>query len=146
MTQELRPLIRLAKMAVDERQRGLAGVIRRIADLEARRRELALALDREQRVARDADAVVHAAYAGYAVRAVEQDRQLASALANAEAEVRPAQDAVHAAHRELRKLELAQQRRDRRRAEAEARREQAILDEIGAQRHRRDGSPHGVGR
>lgn len=131
MAHDLHSLIRLAKSRVDERQRHLANLLRRSEDQEAHRVALDHRLAQERLAARSDPVLAGLAYGAFACEAVARRGRLSADIAVIEGHIDTARDGLSSAYRELRTLETAQERRDRQRATAAARAEQAALDEIG---------------
>lgn len=134
---DLSGLIRVAQSTVDDRRRALAGFLRRAEDLNEARTALDRELEQERTAARDGGGHTAAWFGPYVALAMARRRGIDEALAAVEGEITTARSTLGEAFRELRALELTEEARERRRAEAAARRERDILDEIGMQRHRR---------
>lgn len=135
MTHELHSLIRLARSRVDERQRHLAGLLRRADDLEAHRVALEHRLAQERLAVGSDPVLAGLAYGAFVCEAVARRERLAGEIAASEGHIDTARDGLSSAYRELRTLETSQERRDRQRTAAAARAEQAALDEIGLTAH-----------
>jgi flagellar export protein FliJ len=135
MGRELHTLIRLARFAVDDRKRLLAGLLRRAEAIAAEQAALSRQITAEQAVARAAPELAGSAYPGFAQAALRRRGQLAQAQEAVDAEIAGARERLAEAYRQARTLETAQQQRDQRRAAAAARLEQATLDAIGQQVH-----------
>lgn len=134
MAADLHGVIRIAKSTVDDRRRALANVLRKAEDLAEQRLALEREVLNEGRLA--CDASQSALYLGaYAASAMDRERRLDQELAAVEREIDGARGELGDAFRELRALELTEEARQRRRAEAAVRKERAALDEIGLQRH-----------
>ena len=133
MAKDLGGLIRLHAWHVDEKRRQLGDLLRRVADLEARAAALEEELEAEQRTAAAAPVEAGFLYGNYAVAVIERRHDLAEALAEAERAVADVREALRAAHRELKKYEIAKAGRDRRAAEERELREQIVLDDLGIQ-------------
>jgi len=133
MGNDLRNLIRLHDWRVEERQRALADLLRVVAALEAKVRQLEEDLARERQAAAEAPGEIGIYYGGFAKAAIARRRVLEGAIAEAEREVEAARDRLREAYRELKKYDVAQAQREVRRAAERDRREQLFLDEIGIQ-------------
>ncbi len=133
---DLHGLIRLTRHQVDERRRALGAKLRALHDLEEQSRRLEERLVAEQDVAarRPEFAITYGAFADGVNLARER---LAQSITRAELEVQVAQDNLGIAYRELKTYEESQRLRDERSRREETRREQADLDEIGQNIHRR---------
>ena len=129
-------LIRLNKWKLDEKRLALAELERlaqRLRDqLSALERELAA----EQKIAAGSlEAGI--AYAHYANAVIGRRMTLSKSLAEVEGQIRLALDEVAEAFRDLKKFDIVKARRDRESAEKAKRLQQAQLDEMGLQLHRR---------
>lgn len=115
----------------------MATLLRRIAVLEARARELELEVAREQRIAGLAPAEAGLFFGAYAQAARKRRERIATARAQTEQALSQAQEELREAYRDLKKYEVAQASRDAAEARDSERRAQNELDEIGLQVHRR---------
>jgi flagellar export protein FliJ len=138
MGRELHTLIRLARLAVDDQKRLLAGLLRRADAIAVDQAALRCQIADEQAVARAAPETAGPAYAAFARRALSRQAQLDRALEAVEAEIVGARERLAEAYREARTLETAQQQREQRRAAAANHRDQATLDAIGQQLYQRN--------
>lgn len=137
---DLRPLIRLHRWQLDERQRALAA-------LRAQEEHLlgeAAALEAEIKAEQQAVAAcfeISFGYAGYAQAALARRERLAHQIAVVRAELATATEALAEAFQEVKRYELAQEERERQDKERLRHKENEILDEtamIGFQRRRLD--------
>jgi flagellar FliJ protein len=136
MAADLKVLIRLADWQVDEKRRALGELFALRDDLDRQAAQLEQDLAREQAAAaHDTLASLH--YGHYARQVIERRERLAESIARMEHEIAKAQDALADAYLEQKKYEIADAARERRAAEAAAREEQIILDEIGQEGFRR---------
>ena len=133
---DLSPLIRLHKWRIDEKQRAVSeleayrdGIT---TERDARRAEL----DQEIGLAAAAEQLPHG-YLAYVKGANAQLAKLAKAIADIDARIEKARDALAAEYRELKKYETVATRRRERAAEAQKKAETAAYDEIGLIRHDR---------
>jgi flagellar protein FliJ len=134
---KLKGLVRVAKAAVDDRQRALARLLRQADDLASQRLWIEQDLACERKIAREGQHGEGVHFARYAVSVIARCRQLNEAAAAVETDINAEREALGEAYRQLRALELADESRERRHAEARARRERDELDELGLQRHQR---------
>lgn len=141
MGKDLHNLIRLHDWQVDERQRALADLLRAVAALEAKVRQLEDDLARERQAAAEAPGEIGIFYGSFAKATIARRRDLEGAIAEAEREVEAARDRLRAAYRELKKYEVVQARRESRRAAERDSREKRFLDEVGIQAFVRKGKP-----
>lgn len=137
MAKDLKALIRLHQWFVDEKRRKVAELERMVAELQDRLRKLEAEVVAEQKVARAAPESAGATYGAYARHVIERRERLAQSIASTAAEANHAREELNDAYRELKKYEIAQATRDRRAASEAARRDQAVLDEIGVETYRR---------
>ncbi len=137
MAKDLKNLIRLHEWQVDEKRRKVGGLLRLVADLEDQARRLEEELINEQAAAAASPEEAGFLYGNYAETVIERRQRIADSIAKAEEEIAAAQDELREAYRELKKYEIAQENREKREAEEEARRDQMFLDDIGLQNFRR---------
>ena len=136
MAKGLHNLIRLHEWQVDEKRRKVGELLRFVAELEDQARRLEQELKDEQRAATGSPEVAGFFYGNYARAVIDRRYRIAETTARAEEEVTAAREELREAHAELRKYEIIQENRDKREAEELARREQAVLDELGLQGYR----------
>ena len=127
----------MAKASVDDRRRALSELLRQVEDLGSQRLGIEQDLAREREIAREGQHGESVHLGRYVTAVIARCRQLNEAAAAVEVNIDAARDALDEAYRELRALELADESRERRRAETRARRERDELDEVGLQRHQR---------
>ena len=137
MAKDLKNLIRLHEWQVDEKRRKVGGLLRLVADLEDQARRLEEELINEQAAAAASPEEAGYLYGNYAETVIERRQRIADSIAKAEEEIAAAQDELKEAYRDLKKYEIAQDNREKREAEEEARRDQNFLDDIGLQNFRR---------
>lgn len=133
---DLKTLIRLHKLQVDDRRRQLAELQALEDRLRDERQRIDAELAEEQRVAADS-IVVSMTFPAYARQMRTRRENLDQSIAQTREQVAAAEDAVAAAFQELKRFELAQEDRDRRAARDSARRETQSFDEISATRFQR---------
>lgn len=143
MAQTLRNLIRIHEWRVDERRRKLGELLRLIASLEEQSQRLEAELVREQVVAGASPSEAGYLYGSYAETVIERRERLAESIAKTEEEIAAAREDLNEAYRDLKKFQVAEDSRTKRELKELARKEQAVLDELGARthmrRHRRGG-------
>ena len=135
----LEGLIRLQRWRLDESRRRLTELDRLKAEFQGKQRNLEAEIAREQGLAA-ADGEGGRAWSSFAARALERRATLARSVAEADAALAAAGEEVNEAFRELKKLELAVERAERRQQEAAQRREQLRLDAVALDMHRRRGA------
>lgn len=129
-------LIRLHRWRLDEKRKQLVALERLAAKLRDQRRRLEEELRAEQDVARSLTGAEFT-YAAYAKAVVRRRETLARSIAEAESQIERVMAEVTEAFRELKRYEVAQANRERAAEEEAARRERAVLDDVGANVHRR---------
>lgn len=135
MAKNLGGLIRLHEWNVDQKRRKLGELLNLLADLEDQAIGLEEEVKSEQRVASASPAVAGLLYGNYAMGVIERRRRIAESIAKTEEIVATAREDMSDAFMILKKFQTAQENRDRLEAEELNRKEQAVLDEIGARRH-----------
>ena len=135
MAKSLGGLIRLHEWNVDQKRRKLGELFGLLADLEDQAIGLEDEVKREQRAASASPEVAGLLYGNYAMGVIERRRRIAESLAKTEEIEATAREELREAFMILKKFQTAQDNRDRREAEDLNRKEQAVLDEIGARRH-----------
>jgi flagellar protein FliJ len=131
-------LIRLQRWRLDEARRRLADLERLREEFRDKQRRLDQEVEAEQRAAA-ADPDGQRAWANFAARALERRATLARSAAETDAAAAAAHEEVSEAFREVKKLELAAERAERRQLEVAQRREQTRLDAVALETHRRRG-------
>lgn len=129
-------LIRLKQEQLDEKRLVLTRLEREAAAIGAQIEALGAEVARESELA-GAQAGTVFGFGGYLARARLRRGDLETRLARVNEKIAGAADAVADAFREMKRFELAQQLADQRAAAESARREQAVLDEVGMIGHRR---------
>ena len=134
----LESLIRLHRWQVDERRRQVA----ELEGLSEKLRQEMARLEEERAVeqtAAGASFLARHVYPGYIRRALERQKTLEQSLAETEAQIAQARDALAEAFQELKRYEVASANRDRLRMTAAARRERLETDAIAIANFRRAG-------
>lgn len=130
-------LVRLRTWELDEKRRILGELQRAANALHQRRRDLDDELAREKAVAAGSvDGMM--TFTAFTSRMRKRMEEMDRRIAEAEEQVEAANEVVRDAFGELRKVEIAKQRFDEREAIRLARIEQAQLDEMAQQIHRRN--------
>ncbi|WP_096703278.1 flagellar export protein FliJ [Magnetospirillum sp. 15-1] len=133
----LHTLIRLSKWNVDEKQRVLVALQGREDEILAAIRHAEESLIHEQQVASADAAGVGFAYAAFANAWLSRREQLMQMLEQVRQEIIKARDDLADAFNQLKTYELTQKERERRAQAERDKKEQAFLDEIGLNIHRR---------
>ena len=129
-------LIRLQRAGLDQKRRRLADLEARFDDLRSSLADLEAEVCEQQRIAAASEEVGFA-YADYAAAAIRRRHDLERAMAELDIDIAAARAEVGEAFRELKKLEIVRERREREALAEENRREQIILDDLGLEMHRR---------
>lgn len=128
-------LIRLKRFQVDEKRRQVAQIEAMVAEFE----RMANDLEREISVEQDRagiDDPGHFAYPTYAKAAIQRRDNLKRSASELHGQLEDARAQLADAFEELKKVEILEERDQVRGRSAEAAREQAEMDRIGAQRIR----------
>lgn len=131
----LNGMIRLAKWQLDEKQRQLADLDAMRESLREKAATLAAEVNAEQAAASTGDAAF--AYANFARAALDRRETLERSIAEVETALAQVREQVSEAFRELKKYEVAEARRFEREQLETNRKNQAALDEIALNMHRR---------
>lgn len=135
---DLKPLIRLRKYRVEERQKVLAELFRQTELLEGRKRVLLGDLDREEKMAEESDSIdAMFAFVAYAARVHTEIEKLDRLILLMEPRIQKAQDDMREAFSEQKKAEIIQERRDEQEQIEITKKEDANLNEIGIEVFRR---------
>jgi len=132
----LNTLVRLHKQILDEARAALVALEERRAALLARQAALDETLAAERKAA-GASFEARATFIAFARRIADERARIDDDLAALAVEIERAADAVSAAFQDLKKYEITLERRIAAVRAAEARAEQAQLDEMGLVRFRR---------
>ena len=130
-------LIRLHKFQVDERRRKVAEIELLLTEFRNKERELEAQVLAEQEKAGISDEA-HFAYPMFAKSVQKRRENILQSISDLEEQLGRAQEELAAAFRELKKYELMEESRKRKVRKQTQRLEQAELDEIALQIHRRN--------
>lgn len=133
MRTPLKNLIRIHDWEVDEKRRRLGDLLHMQEDLRGQRIRIDEELLREQALARE-NPEAGVFYGPYAENIIERRQRLDQSILKMDDEIIQARDVVREAFRELKKYEVAQERRDEEDKLERDREEQLQLDEIGLMR------------
>lgn len=135
---DLKPLIRLRKYRVEEKQKVLAELFRQAELLEGRKRVLIADMEREEALAEQSDSIdAMFAFVAYAARVQSEIQKLNMLVELMEPRILKAQDEMREAFSEQKKAELIQEQREDAEQKEIARKENTNLDEIGVEVFRR---------
>jgi flagellar export protein FliJ len=126
-------LVKLARFKVEELQRQMAMLDDARAHLEGRAADLEKSVPEEQ-VAANATKEGYLAYGSYAQAVIQRKENLRVSMVEVDAQAAALRVQLEDAFRELKKFELMEERRLKKIAEAQAKAEQAELDEMAGTR------------
>jgi len=134
-------LIRLHRWQVDEQRRRVADLEQLAEKLREDLRRLEAEQMNEQEVARTTPEIAYS-YGSYAGALVERRRNLLRSLADAERRLSEARESLAAAYQEAKRYEIAAARRRLQHRRELDRADQANMDELGIEIHRRAAGRH----
>jgi len=133
---DLRPLIRLHRWRLDEKQRVLAALHAQEERLLGEAEALEAEIKAEQKTVRDSFEVSFG-YAGYAQAAIGRRERLARAIADIRQQLAAATEDLAEQFQEVKRYELAQEERERQEKERLRHKENEMLDETAVVGFRR---------
>lgn len=136
---DLGSLIRFKKWTLDEKRRVLAEIEQLERNLQRQLEKLAADLEREKAVAESSPDTSYK-FAEYAQAVALRREKIRHSLVSVHEKLAAAQDDVALAFEELKRYELTQAQRDEEQRAERAAKEQATLDEVALNMHRRDGT------
>ena len=137
MPKTLRSLIRLYQFNVDEKRREVGGMIAVLNDLERQAGELEKKISEERAIAGASPEVAGILFGNYTAHYILKRERIVAAIKGMEEKLEIGQEEMRESYRDLKGVELTQDARENREALKQARSEQAVLDEIGIEVHRR---------
>jgi flagellar FliJ protein len=137
MPKNLNTLIRLHKYRVDEKRRSLGELLGEVATLETRSKNLEHEIITEQQTASAAPDSVGMFYGAYAKEVVNKRNEILTQISDFEAQITATQEEMRSEYQDLKIFEISQERRDQITALETTKMEQATLDELGLETHRR---------
>ncbi len=129
-------MIRLHKWQLDEKRRNLVELERMRDDLKQNLTDLQNELIAEQKKVASSP-VVSITYAGYAQNVMARRVNIVNSMLEIDASIEEIKDQVAEAFKELKKYEVVEQREREREMTERGRRQQAELDELAINMHRR---------
>lgn len=129
-------LIDIESHALDQKRKALSELRDRAADFHARRDAVTAQIESESAMA-GGSVQAAAAFSAFLSNALARRRAIEQTIAELEADIEAAQDAVMEAFRQVKKLEAVQERERQQEALRQRRREQAVTDEVGLSIYRR---------
>ncbi len=136
MTRSHEPLIRLARFKVEELQKQMAELDRSKAALISQIERLEASVPEEQAIATQSKDG-YLAYGSYAQAVIKRKENIRASLVEVETQSDALRDRLAEAFQELKKYELMEERRLARADAAFRAAEQAEMDELAQNRHRR---------
>ncbi len=137
MARDLHTLIRLHQYRVDDKRRSLGELLGEVANLEKQGENLEKEIVSEQSIANSAPESIGMFYGEYAAAAVQKRENISLEIAGVEEKIVVAQEEMRVEFKDLKVFEITQEARDEADALEASREEQAILDELGQEAHRR---------
>lgn len=128
----LKPLIKLRKFQVEEKQKILAALLREVEKFETKKREVLVSIKEERKIAEESDDYeTQAAYRLYAERARDQVRMIDGEINKYNFLIQKAQEDMREAFAEQKKIEIIQEEREAEEEREETRKDNARMDEVG---------------
>lgn len=135
---DLDPLIRLRKHAVDEKQRVVAQLYREAENLEKQKKVVENQMAEEKRLAEEMNRPEAIAfYTRYAEGARKKIAALQASIKKMEGRIEAAQEEMRVAFAEMKKIQITQDRREKREEKARQKKEDELLDEVALDQYRR---------
>lgn len=132
----LESLIRLHRFQLDERRRQLADLDQLAAKLRQELERLEIEQKVEQTIAAQSFEAAQG-YGAYARNLIERRQRLTHSLAEVEQQILQAREELAEAFQEVKRYEITADNRARQQRQKLARRQQALMDELGLDRHAR---------
>jgi len=137
-------LLRISRWHLDEKRQKLADLERLAQRLRDDLERLAEGIETEKRIAQQ-DEEARRTFPAFLKAEQERRRRIEKSIADVQHEIEIAREEVAEAFREFKKYELAKTTQDERLRRQASRREQARMDELGMQLHRRKQEVSGGG-
>jgi flagellar FliJ protein len=134
----LKSIIRLRKFELDEKRRAVTELQIRLDNLLREEKRVMAALDAEKEHARIDDDTRNA-FPNYNKRMQERLKVLRLEQTRVEAAIEQAREVLQEAFKEYKTFEITEENREKRAAAEEKRKEDATMDDIGIEGHRRKG-------
>lgn len=132
----LKPLIRVRKHAIEQKQKYLAELYRQAEEQSGEKRRLTEEFAHERRTIQEMGADMLGFFGAYAKAVDIRMEEIDAAIARLENRIMVAQDDMRQAYADLRRIEIVQENREKQEAQERAKRESQELDEIGLDRFR----------
>ncbi|MBL4801485.1 MAG: flagellar FliJ family protein [Emcibacter sp.] len=130
-------MIRLHKWQLDEKRRNMSELEKMRADLQQNLIDLQVELISEQKKV-SASPVVSISYAGYAQQVMARRMNIVNSILEVDVSIEGMKDELADAFKELKKYEVVEQRERQRKLTERDRAQQAELDEMALNIHRRN--------
>ena len=128
----LKPLIKLRKFQVEEKQKILAALLREVEKIGKAKSDILMEMKQERKLAEDSgDYETQAAYRYYAERVQQQVRMYNAEINKYNMFIQKAQDDMREAFAEQKKIEIIQAQREAEEEAEENRKDSALMDEVG---------------
>ena len=135
---DLEALIRLRRHTVEEKQKVLAEIFRKVEALENRKNELLERLDKERKALEENLTIETRAYYGRFEGVIRSDvERIDAELAKLETRVQIAQEEVRTAFADMKRVEIVHERRQEEERQEIQNKENLEMDEIGLEGFRR---------
>lgn len=141
---ELKSLIRLKSHQLDQKKRALAELYKQRDEVQQRKDDMLEQMQKERQIA-DADGGIDTqmSYLRYAENVKMEIERIDQDLAKLDDRISKAQDIMRDAFAELKKIETVQERREQEEEDAQRKKEDQEMDEIGIEQHRRQNEEQG---
>jgi flagellar FliJ protein len=134
---DLKPLIRVRKHGVEQRQKVLSELYRKAEALAQEKRDLLTRLDEEQAHLEEMDVQMLSYFGPYSDAVHERVEEIDKAAKTLDARIEIARDDIGRAFAELKKVEITQERREDEEEKARNDKESKELDDIAIEGYRR---------
>lgn len=135
---DLKPVIRLKTHQLDQKKRALAELYKQHEELKLLKTEKLDQLSRERElVGQDGSIDAQITYMHYSERVKNQITDIDTKMDKLEVQISKAQDLMRDAFADLKKVEIIQERREEQERQAEKKKEDKELDDIGVEQFRR---------
>lgn len=135
---DLDPLIRLRKHTVEEKQRVVAQLYREVENLEKQKKVVQDQMAHEKKLAEEMqrpEAITF--YGRYAEGARKKIGMFQDSIRKLENRIASAQEEMRAAFAEMKKVQITQDRREKREEKKRQKKEDELLDEVALDQYRR---------
>ena len=134
---DLQSLIRIRRHAVEQKQKFLSELYRQAEELEQQKKDLLETLEKERHKLDEMGVEALGYFGRYSETVRERGEEIDESLKKLEARIEVARDDMNMAFSELKKVEITQERREKEEKKAAKKKEDAELDEIAIEGHRR---------